>query len=423
MSLKIKKTLLPLLIILVAIAISFGIINSKPEVKKRSHHKDKLAVEVVELKGQSWSATIKTQGTVEARTLTTLISRVSGEVIWVSDELRPGGFFEKGDELLKIDPIDYQLEIKSVEAELAEARFVLEEEQAQASQAMLNWKRLGREEKPGDLVLRKPQLAKAKAVVESAKAKLQRARLDLKRTVVRAPYAGRVLEQYVDIGQFVSSGNNLVRLFAIDRVEVRLPLTDKQRELLDLPRYYRGESVTTVKNRFPIKIMAKIGATTHPWKGQFSRLEGTMSRDTRQQYIVAEIDNPYQRSKSDRPPLEVGQFVRAEINGRKLDGLFIIPRSAVHGENEVMIIDSENRIQRRQVTVLWEEESSVVIRDGLNDGDQLCTSYVPFAANNTVVRLLNGKEVTKNKATRHGGGTLKPGSGKMKRAESWEKSR
>ncbi len=391
MNLKKIKLFLPLLVIFAAVAIAFVITSSKPEVKKRPHHKKQLSVEVVEIKPVEWSANIKTQGTVEARTLTTLISRVSGEVTWVSDELKPGGFFEKGDKLLKIDPIDYQLVIKSVEAELAEARFMLDEERAQAAQAVMNWKRLGRAETPGDLVLRKPQLAKAKAVVESAKAKLQRARLDLKRTVIKAPYAGRVLEQYVDIGQFVSAGNNLVQLFAIDRVEVRLPLTDKQRELLDLPRYYRGESVANTKKKFPIVIKAKIGAVTHSWKSQFSRLEGAMNRDTRQQYIVAEIDDPYRRDSTGRPPLEVGQFVQAEIKGRQMNGVFAIPRSAVHGENEVMIVDESNHLLRRNVEILWEEENRAIIRKGLVAGERLCLSYVPFAANNSVVRVISEK--------------------------------
>ncbi len=391
MSLNLRKTVLPLLVIIVAVAVAFVITNTKPEVKKRPHKKKVLAVETITLKPQIWSATIRTQGTVEARTMTTLASRVSGEVAWVSDELRPGGFFEKGDRLIKVEPIDYELAIKSAEAELAEARFVHQEEKAQSAQALLNWKRLGRREKPGELVLRKPQLAKARAVVDSAIAKLQRAKLDLKRTEIKAPYAGRVLEQYVDVGQFVLSGTNLVKLFAIDRVEVRLPLSEKQREQLDLPSFYRGESLKEIKKSFPIIIKAKIGGITHQWQAKLSRIEGTMSRDTRQQYIVAEVEDPYQQNKLSRPPLEIGQFVEAQLRGRKNEGLFVIPRSAVQGENKVMIVDEKNRLQRRTVTILGEEGNSVVISHGLKGGDKLCTSYVPFAANNTVVRLVSEK--------------------------------
>jgi len=157
---------LPLLIILIAVFTAQLIISSKPEVKKKLHRKAPLIVKVMRLEPQSRAATIVTQGTVEARTMTTLVSRVSGEVTFVSDRFRPGGFFEKGDLLLRVDPIDYELAIKSAEAGLAEARFMLQEEQAQAEQAVENWKRLGRSSKPSDLVLRKPQLARASAAVD-----------------------------------------------------------------------------------------------------------------------------------------------------------------------------------------------------------------------------------------------------------------
>jgi len=128
MSINIKKTFLPLLVIIVSVSIALLINNSKPEVKKRTHHKKPVAVNSLILKSQPWAATIDTQGTVEARTMTTLAARVSGEVIWVSEELKPGGFFEKGDLLLKIEPIDYELAIKSAEADLAEARLRLKHE-------------------------------------------------------------------------------------------------------------------------------------------------------------------------------------------------------------------------------------------------------------------------------------------------------
>ena len=399
MSINIKKASLPLFVVAASVVVAFLVNNSQPEVKKRTHHKKPVAVNSQVLKEQPWAATIDTQGTVEARTMTTLASRVSGEVTWVSEELKPGGFFEKGDLLLKIEPIDYELAIKSAEAELAEARFIYKEEDAQSAQALLNWKRLSRTEQPNDLVLRKPQLARAKAVVDSGIAKLKRAKLDLKRTQIKAPYAGRVLEQYVDIGQFLSSGTSLVKLFAIDRVEVRLPLSEKQREQLNLPSFYRGESIKKTHHKLPIKVSAKIGGINYQWPAYFSRVEGAMDRETRQQYIVAEINDPYKRNESGRPPLEIGQFVKAELKGRLNEGLFLIPRSAVHSDNQVMLIDKEQRIHRQTVSVLSEESGFAIIDDGLSAGERLCTSYVPFLANGTIVKLASDR-VEKRQSTK-----------------------
>jgi len=385
---KIKKKALPAIVIVIALAVSFVIVNTKPEVKKHVHRKKPITVESMVVKPQVWSSTIRTQGTVEARTMSTLTSRISGEVMWVSNEFRSGGFFEKGDVLLKVDPVDYQLAIKSAEAQLAEARFEYQEEQAQSAQARLNWKRLGRTEKPTDLVLRKPQLAKAKAVVDSAKAVLQRAQLDLKRTVIKAPYASRILEQYVDVGQFVAANKDLVKLFAIDQVEVRLPLSEKQREQLSLPSVYRGESLGDSDNTLPIAVKAAMGGKIHRWPALFSRVEGAINRDTRQQYIVAGIANPFQKTVEGRPPLEVGQFVEAELRGRKNNGVFIIPSSSLNGEGELMIIDEDNKLQRRSVEMLAEEGTNTVITAGLSAGERICISYIPFSANGTKVRLV-----------------------------------
>jgi len=330
-----------------------------------------------------------------------LNSRVSGDVVWMSDQLKPGGFFEKDDLLLKIEQIDYELAIKSASAELAEAQFIFQEEQAQSKQAELNWTRMGRSEAPGALVLRKPQLAKASAMVESARASLLRAELDLKRTLIKAPYAGRVLEQYVDFGQFVSSNTELVKVFAIDRVEVRLPLSERQREQLVLPSFYRGDPIDKQQSIFPIRIQARIGGQRHEWTGVLNRVEGSVSLDTRQQYIVAVIEDPFERNNIGRPPLEIGQYIEAELLGKSNKDVFVIPRSAVHGENLVMLIDKDNRIQRRTITPLAEQDNVVIVREGLARGDRLCISYIPFGANNTLVNVASNsirQEVHKGKS-------------------------
>lgn len=386
------KKILPVLVVLLAVVVAVVITSIEPEVKKHIHKKKPMVVETLVLKPQSWSATIKTQGIVEPRTMSVLTSRVSGDVVWVSDELRPGGFFEKGDVLLQIEKIDYELGIKSADASLAEARFLYQEERAQSQQAMLNWKRLGRKQEPNDLVLRKPQLAKATAVVESAKASLLRAKLDLKRTVIKAPYAGRVLEQYVDLGQFVSSNKELVKLFAIDRVEVRLPLSESQREQLDLPSFYRGDSIAKNKANFPIRITAKIGGRKHEWGGLLNRVEGSVSLETRQQYIVAVIENPFEKNDINRPALEIGQYVEAELSGRVNDDVFIIPRSAVQGEGQIMLVDADNRLQRKSVRPIMEQGDFIIARDGIKAGDTLCVSYIPFASNGTLVTLASQKQ-------------------------------
>jgi len=398
---KLIRQLLPLLVIALALLIAYIIFINKPAAKRRPSHPKSLTVETIKLKAQNFPVLINTQGIVEPRTTTTLIPRIAGEIIKVAANFRPGGFFEPGDTLISIDSTDYKLDMKSAQATLSEAVFNFKEEQAQADQAADNWKRLGRTEAPSDLVLHKPQLARAKAVVDSAKAQLQRVELDLKRTLIKAPYAGRILEQFVDRGQYVSPGNPLAKIFAIDYVEVRLPITEKQRGMIDLPRAYRGES-NKPYNGPAATIYATIGGKDYNWEGRVVRTEGTVDRATRQVFVIVQIDNPYERHSDNRPPLEIGQFVKADIKGQILENVYAIPRSAVQGSDTIMVVDKESRLQRKTIKVLWETQDNLLVKEGLGSGEQLCTTYVPFAANNAKVKLAS--EVGRGK---HGGSGAK----------------
>ncbi len=383
---KLIRQLLPLLIITLALLIAYIIYSNKPAAKRRPSHPKALTVETIKLQAKNFPVLIHTQGVVEPRTTTTIIPRVSGEVIKVSPQFRPGGFFEPGDTLLTIDPTDYSLDIKTAQANLAEAQFNFAEEQAQANQAADNWKRLARVDKPSDLVLHKPQLARAQAVADSAKAQLQKAQLNLQRTHIKAPYAGRILEQFVDRGQYVSPGISLAKIFAIDYVEIRLPITEKQRGMIDLPRPYRGEAKKSYKGPEAI-IYASIGGTNYQWKGQVVRTEGSVDRATRQVFVIVQVNNPYQRQSDDRPPLEIGQFVKADIKGRQLENVYAIPRTAVQGNDTIMVVDKESRLHRKKINVIWETQDQLLVKQNLTSGEQLCVTYIPFAADNAKVKL------------------------------------
>ncbi len=395
------RQLLPLLIIASGLLIAYIIYLNKPEAKRRPSHRKPLTVETLKLKAQDYPVTIHTQGVVEPRTTTTLIPRVSGEIIKTADHFRPGGFFEAGDTLLVIDPTDYKLAIKSAQATLSEAMLSFKEEQALAEQAAENWKQLGRTEPPSDLVLRKPQLARAKAAVDSALAQLERVKLDLKRTRIKAPFAGRILEQFVDIGQYVSPGNPLAKIFAVDYVEVRLPVTEQQRSLINLPYSYRDRDNSHYIA--PVaRVFASIGGEDYIWQGRVVRTEGSIDRDTRQIYIVVQIDNPYHHQSDNRPPLEIGQFVKAEIEGKIIENVYPVPRRAVQGDNTIMVVDKENRIHRRTLDVVWETEDALLVRNALKPDEQICATYIPFIADNAKVVVMSKTGKPSERQYKHG---------------------
>lgn len=344
-----------------------------------------VRVEGVTLKKTVYPVMVRSQGTVQPRTQSALLPEVSGRVVEVSPSFRPGGFFEKDQLLLKIDPVDYETALVTAKAQQAQAESVLAEEQAKADQARENWQALGRSGQPSALALREPQLAKAKADVESAKAQVLKAKRDLERTEIRAPYAGQVLEQGVDVGQYVSTGTTLGKVFATDYVEVRLPLPERESRHLVLPEHFRGEDAAkTEETGARVKLKALLGGRSGEWDGRLVRVEGAIDATTRQIVAVAQVDDPFSRRADGMPPMKIGQFVEAEISGDPLNDVFILPRSAVRAGNEIILITADNRLRRLIVEPLAGDEKHLVVSanssKGPKEGDVLCVTPIPFPA-------------------------------------------
>jgi membrane fusion protein, multidrug efflux system len=357
--LKLLKRTLPLWILAAGVGVYFFLMATKPVAERRTPPEPVLRVEAVRLQPQSHCLTIESQGSVRARTESTLIPEVSGRVLQVAPNFREGGFFDEGDVLLEIDPSDYLTAVTVSEANLAEARVRLAEEEAQASQAQRDWERLGRGEIPPDLVLRVPQLALARANVAAAQARLQQARRDLERTRITAPYRGRVLTKRVDVGQVVSPGNILAELYAVDYAEIRLPLTSREFAMLDIDRASRGQQAEEAD--FPVTLTATFGPEQAQWQGRIVRVEGAVDARSRQVFVVAQVDDPYGEEHSQ--PLKVGLFVEARIQGRSLEDVYVLPRTALREARYVLTIDEHNRLLRVPVEPLWTTATEVVFRD------------------------------------------------------------
>ncbi len=402
MTKKIIHLFMTLAVLAVGIYFGMNLIKTAPETERRPSKKLIPLVDVIEARPQSYSVQLSSRGTVSPRTESTLTSQVSGRVIRISDHFRPGGFFEANEELLQIDPIDYELALTSAKAEIQQMRLALTEEKAQAKQAESDWKKLGMKGKPDALVMREPQLAEARAMLASANAKVKRAQIDLERSRIIAPYAGRIMEQHVDIGQYVSSGTTLAKIYATEYVEVRLPLTDRQLAYVDLPESYRGEVAT--KKGPEVKLSAELGNKIYSWKGRIVRTEGSIDTQSRQLFVTAQVDDPYVRSKEDRPPLKIGQFVRAQIVGKTLNNVYVLPRSVLSGTDGILIAveDQENKyhVQYRSLKIVWQDSENVVIGSGLSGGELVISTSMPYATDGAEIRVapkLAKKKRTKEK--------------------------
>lgn len=357
---------LSIIIVVVMVALAKG---KRPERKDTTTQA--VLVEAIPAQLSSLNFTIYSQGPVEPRTQTTLVAEVAGQIVSVSDNFIAGGFFREGEMLLQIDPSDYETALLRAQAELAARRAQYADQKARSDQALKDWTNLGREGAPSDLVLRKPQLAEAQAAVQAAEAALQEAERDLERTHIRVPYDGLVRSKLVDIGQYVAPGTPLGVTFAIDTAEIRLPLSNSDLEYLDLPSATRLDQ----DHRVPVVLTGESADSNATWRAQIVRTEGVVDQSSRVIYAVAEVVDPYGvLGRSDQPELKMGSFVRAEIQGRRVEDVVVLPRSVLRPDDTVLIANEQRKLELRPVTVARSEPRNVYISDGIRAGERVVTT-------------------------------------------------
>lgn len=376
---RIFRFLLPPLIILASIGFAATLIANGPKTERQRPVPTKPVVEVLVLQPQNYQVEIPSRGTVTPRTETILTSEVSGRIVQVSDNFHPGGFFEDGDVLLQIDPRDYRIAVTVARSELTLKQLALAQEQARSKQAKSDWDKMNFSGAPDPLLLRAPQLKHAEADLDAAHARLQQAELDLERTTITAPYAGRIQQKSVDLGQYLTSGKELAQIYASDAVEVRLPLTNEQLRYLKLPEEFRHNGSSEQPSQAAVKFTLERGDQSFHWSGQLNRTEGTIDIESRQLFVIAKINDPYVR-KGNRPQLKIGQFVSALIWGEMLENVYLIPRGAIHDLNTVHIIDQDNRLVRRDLNILWRDDQQVIAAGPIQPGERISLTRLSFAA-------------------------------------------
>lgn len=397
MNTKTAKIIIPAAVVVTALLIVFFIKSNPPEARRfSSAPKAAISVSVLELVPQSYQVMIDSYGTVKPRTQSLLVAQASGQIIEVSDEFREGGFFEKGDVLLKLDDRDHQAEVKSAQANLLTAEQSLLEEKARGQQALTDWKRLGGSSQASSLVLREPQLAAAQAQVLSAQAALEKAELDLERTKVTAPYAGRILSRSVDLGQVVSNNTQLATIYAIDSVEIRLPIKNKDLSFVNLPEQYRDGAKNQAGSlvKFSSDLVGE-----QIWQGQLARTEGAIDENAQQLYVVAKIDDPYKSTASNQYPIKIGQYIKAQIAGKTVQNALIIPNSTIYQGTYVYVVEGDV-LKRKDVTFAWQNANQAMIKTGLKANDKLVVTPLGQVSSGTKVSILGAQpkeKVPKNK--------------------------
>ena len=371
MQVKTKRRLLITGILFFSVVIMAALTMKRPMPPKRPSPDTTMLVETLNLETQDVQFEISSQGTVKPRTETVLSAEVSGSIVEIADNFIAGGVFKAGDVLMRIDDTDYRVAVEQADA-------LVKQRQIEYNGAKSLSNKGYRAE---------AELASAKASLAAAEASLVKAKKNLERTVIRVPYTGMVKAKSADIGQYVNPGSRLGEVFAIDRAEIRLPLTDQDLAFVSLPKAsFEGSSEVG-----PVVTLSSIQkGQRQEWQARIIRTEGIVDERSRVTYAVASIEDPYSLLETSmHQPLPIGSFVSANISGDTFSNVIKVPRSAVRGKNELMFVDSDSRLQIKEVNVLRADQDYAYLTQGAEPGERITLTSIESPINGMKLRTLD----------------------------------
>jgi len=384
-----KKRWMPLAILLAGVVVVAVVVATGPEAPRRAPQRQARLVEVMPLEVTDAQVVIGAMGTVQPALEVRVQAQVGGQVVEVSPSFLPGGLLREGEGLLRIDPREYQFAVRQREGDVARAEQELKLEEGRQDIARREYELLGDvvDEDDAELVLRQPQLETVNAAHDAAWAALEKARLDLERTEVKAPFNAIVEEKLVDPGAVVTPNTPLAVLVGTDAcwVEVLLPVGDLAWVLMP------GEEGT---DGSIVRVRQDAVWEDGVWReGRVLGSLGSLDAQGRMARVLVEVADPFSLRPENAAELAllVDSFVGVEILGRAVSDVVVVDRRYVHDEADVWLMDDDDKLRIRTVEPVYAGEDRVLVAEGLEAGERLVTSHLSAPVEGMPLRVKGGK--------------------------------
>jgi RND family efflux transporter MFP subunit len=381
---------LSLAILAGAVFVAMWLLQTAPKSKRRKPPRMATLVNVIEARFVKERVVIASMGTVFAARQVDIYPRVRGEVVYIGRDLLPGGLFRRGRVLLRIDQADYRLAVRQSESNVAQNKANLTLEMGRQSVAKREYAMLGEDMKRvnADLALRKPQLASARATFEAAEAALARAKLDLQRTTIHAPFNAIVQTRSVNIGSRVSESSVLARLVDTDVYWIEISVPVDRLKWIQIPQ-------GNVRDGSAVKIY-----DANAWgqgvyrEGKVIKLDPSLEPQGRMARLLVEVRDPLilRAENANKPRLLLGSYVRAEIEGRELPSVFPLPREYLREEDQVWLMSSSNQLEIRRVQIAYRGENSILVSGGIRPGEKIVTTLLAMPVEGMPLRIRGAKK-------------------------------
>ena len=365
---------------------AYKLIQSKKAPPREEREVAAPLVEVVEAVLQDVQIIVSGYGAVRAKNVVQVVPQVSGKVVSVVDDFVSGGFLPADETLITVDPRDYELAVQRALATVAKAQVTLDLEKAEAQVARAEWEALRPGEKPtSPLVFREPQISQAEAEVAAAQADLATAELSLERTRISLPFNSRVLEENVNLGQYLMTGQSVATVYGTDVVEIPIPLEDRELAWFEVP-WIQNQNMDDIENQGAlVDVMAEFAGAVCHWQGRVARVQGEVDQNSRMVHIIVEVAEPF-KVASGSVPLAPGMFVELKIQGNQLKQVILAPRHAVHNDREVWV-SRDGQLTIQTVAIARRDKDFVYVVSGLQEGDLIITSPLDVVTEGMRVRI------------------------------------
>jgi len=434
------KIIIPILVIVGAVFFGKYLLESGPEARKRPTSQRLPVVEVSPLKSQPYTVHVEASGIVTAGTQSNVVAEVSGRIVNISENFSEGSYFEKDEILLEIDKSNYLSAVEIAKSdvevnkaslnqlaaeeksnlrsiELAKQNLSIGNKELTRLRGLFNRKTISRsaldteeqrinqlEQSLQNLQGSQSTFASRKSAIQArinaSEATLKQQSLTLSRTTIRAPYAGRILTKNADIGQYVSTGTTLAETYATDFVNVELPLSLNQYELLGMPEAFINKEITT--DELPTVTLTNPDSLRNDnWQGKVVRTGAALDAQSRQINVIVQVDNPYEAREGISQPIRIGQYLNAKIKGKTFENVYVLPPVSVKYNREIRLL-SDGKINIVPVKVVWNSVDSIVVQTEESiEGEELILTSLAQAVNGmSVITVAEQEKKNKEKGQR-----------------------
>lgn len=380
------KFLLPVLVLIIAALGARVLIRSRKKIKPKIVETKPPLVDTVTVQRETHAFSVKALGTVIPAQSMTVQAELSARIVELHPNLIQGGLIKAGEVLIKLDPRDFELAVKDQEAQVARAELELAQELGRQRIAEREWAIVSKSKSKNgqgitDLARRIPHIKNAKAAIAAAKSALERAQINLSRTVIPCPFNAIVRSEAVELGQLVTPQSQLATLVGTDFFYVQASLPMRDLTVISLPNNQgQGGSKAVVTQAFgPEKTLTK--------SGQVVRLLGDLDTVGRLARVLIEVKDPLNKNGGEvKRPLLLGSFVSLEISGPQVKEVIRVPRKAMRANDTVWIVDSKATLSIRSVQSVWRDSDWVFVNTGLSQGDSVITNRIETAVEGMKVR-------------------------------------